>query len=114
MGFSEFHRLKGARAFGISIENAGRSHGPRKGKRIRVVWCGLRILRMQYSWKFVRDLIVGADGRRSLIRDRAGLQVMNLGAPIDVIWMRLSRQPNDPGQTFGHIESGKMLRNAES
>ena len=55
------------------------------------------------------DLIVGADGRHSLIRDRAGLQVMNLGAPIDVMWMRISRRPDDPGQTFGHIEPGRIL-----
>ena len=55
------------------------------------------------------DLIVGADGRHSLIRERAGLQVMNLGAPIDVMWMRISRRSDDPGQTFGHIEPGRIL-----
>jgi 2-polyprenyl-6-methoxyphenol hydroxylase-like FAD-dependent oxidoreductase len=55
------------------------------------------------------DLIVGADGRHSLIRQRAGLQVMNLGAPIDVMWMRISRRPDDPEQTFGHIEPGRIV-----
>jgi 2-polyprenyl-6-methoxyphenol hydroxylase-like FAD-dependent oxidoreductase len=55
------------------------------------------------------DLVVGADGRRSLIRERAGMQVKNLGAPIDVMWMRLSRHLSDPGQTFGHIEAGKVF-----
>jgi 2-polyprenyl-6-methoxyphenol hydroxylase-like FAD-dependent oxidoreductase len=55
------------------------------------------------------DLIVGADGRHSLVRERAGLQVMNLGAPIDVMWMRISREPGDPEQTFGHIEPGRIL-----
>ncbi len=55
------------------------------------------------------DLTIGADGRHSTIRDRAGLQVIDLGAPMDVFWMRLSRVPTDPAQTFGHIETGKIL-----
>ena len=54
-------------------------------------------------------LTVGADGRHSLVRKRAGLEVINLGAPIDVMWMRMSRRPSDPGQTFGHIDKGKIL-----
>ena len=54
-------------------------------------------------------LTVGADGRRSTLRDRAGLPVMDLGAPMDVLWLRLSRKPDDPPQTFGHAEAGKIL-----
>ena len=37
-------------------------------------------------------LVVGADGRASTVRERAGLEVEDLGAPIDVLWMRLSRR----------------------
>src|SRR5439155_10474755 len=55
------------------------------------------------------DLVVGADGRHSVVRERAGLKVVNLGAPIDVLWMRLSRHPGDPGQTAGRINYGRML-----
>jgi len=54
-------------------------------------------------------LTVGADGRHSTVRERAGLEVVNLGAPMDVMWMRISRRPDDPGQTFGHIDQGKIL-----
>ena len=54
-------------------------------------------------------LTVGADGRHSAVRRRAGLEVINSGAPMDVMWMRLSRYPGDPGQTFGHFEQGKIL-----
>jgi 2-polyprenyl-6-methoxyphenol hydroxylase-like FAD-dependent oxidoreductase len=54
-------------------------------------------------------LIVGADGRHSVVRERAKLEVMNLGAPMDVMWMRISRKPTDPGQTFGHVDIGKIL-----
>jgi 2-polyprenyl-6-methoxyphenol hydroxylase-like FAD-dependent oxidoreductase len=54
-------------------------------------------------------LTVGADGRRSIVRDRAGLQVVDLGAPMDVLWMRLSRRPADPGETLGHAEAGRIF-----
>ena len=54
-------------------------------------------------------LTIGADGRHSIVRQRAGLQVINFGAPMDVLWMRLTRRPTDPPQTFGHIERGRML-----
>src|SRR6185312_3830683 len=45
------------------------------------------------------ELTVGADGRHSDVRDRSGLKVIDLGAPIDVMWMRLTRKRSDPGQT---------------
>lgn len=54
-------------------------------------------------------LIVGADGRHSVVRHKAKLQVANLGAPMDVLWMKLSRRPDDPQRTFGHADKGKML-----
>jgi 2-polyprenyl-6-methoxyphenol hydroxylase-like FAD-dependent oxidoreductase len=54
-------------------------------------------------------LSVGADGRRSTVRERAGLRVIDLGAPMDVLWMRLSRKQSDPAQSLGHVETGKML-----
>jgi len=54
-------------------------------------------------------LTIGADGRQSTVRKCAGLEVIDLGAPMDVLWMRLSRKQSDPAQTLGHIEAGKML-----
>jgi 2-polyprenyl-6-methoxyphenol hydroxylase-like FAD-dependent oxidoreductase len=55
------------------------------------------------------ELVVGADGRRSVVRARAGLAVKNSGAPIDVLWMRVSRRPSDPPQTLGRVDFGKVL-----
>jgi 2-polyprenyl-6-methoxyphenol hydroxylase-like FAD-dependent oxidoreductase len=49
------------------------------------------------------DLVIGADGRSSTVRTRAGLEVIDLGAPIDVLWFRVSKQPNDPAQAFGFV-----------
>jgi 2-polyprenyl-6-methoxyphenol hydroxylase-like FAD-dependent oxidoreductase len=54
-------------------------------------------------------LTVGADGRHSIVRERAGLKVEVLGAPIDVLWFRLSRKPSDPGQVIGRFASGKIM-----
>ncbi|MGA3348715.1 MAG: FAD-dependent oxidoreductase [Candidatus Sulfotelmatobacter sp.] len=54
-------------------------------------------------------LAIGADGRHSIIRDCAGLQVIDLGAPMDVLWMQISRQPTDPSEALGHVEAGKMF-----
>ncbi len=55
------------------------------------------------------DLTVAADGRHSILREKAGLEVMQLGAPIDVLWMRISRKPGDPGQALGRVDAGKFL-----
>jgi 2-polyprenyl-6-methoxyphenol hydroxylase-like FAD-dependent oxidoreductase len=55
------------------------------------------------------DLVVGADGRHSIVRERAGLAVINLGAPIDVLWMRLSKHPDDPSDTGGRINYGRLM-----
>ncbi|HYR74731.1 MAG TPA: FAD-dependent oxidoreductase [Pyrinomonadaceae bacterium] len=55
------------------------------------------------------DLVVGADGRSSIVRERAGLDVEELGAPIDVLWFRLSRLPDDPGQVLGRVVAGKIM-----
>ncbi len=55
------------------------------------------------------ELVIGADGRQSVVRETAGLQVQNLGSPIDVLWMRISRKPSDPVQTLGHVDSGRIL-----
>jgi len=55
------------------------------------------------------ELVIAADGRHSLLRARAGLEVMTLGAPMDVLWMRISRRRDDPPQAFGRIDAGRMM-----
>jgi 2-polyprenyl-6-methoxyphenol hydroxylase-like FAD-dependent oxidoreductase len=55
------------------------------------------------------DLVIGADGRGSIVRDCAGFRVLELGAPIDVLWMRISKCAEDPGQTLGFFRHGKLL-----
>jgi 2-polyprenyl-6-methoxyphenol hydroxylase-like FAD-dependent oxidoreductase len=55
------------------------------------------------------DLVVGADGRHSTVRRLAGLEVLELGAPIDVLWFRLSRRPGDPGASMGRFQPGAIF-----
>jgi len=55
------------------------------------------------------SVTIGADGRHSVVRERAGFQVEDLGAPIDVLWMRLPKHPNDAEFMLGHLKPGKML-----
>ncbi len=55
------------------------------------------------------DLTIGADGRHSLVREEAGFDPQEIGAPMDVLWFRLSRQNGDPEETFGRIDAGQML-----
>jgi len=55
------------------------------------------------------DLVVAADGRRSIVREKAGLPVQDIGAPMDVLWLRVSKRPGDPSQLLGRIEAGHML-----
>ena len=55
------------------------------------------------------DLVVGCDGRHSTVREKAGFESEDYGAPMDVLWFRLSHKGGDSPDTFGHIEAGKMM-----
>jgi 2-polyprenyl-6-methoxyphenol hydroxylase-like FAD-dependent oxidoreductase len=55
------------------------------------------------------ELVVGCDGRRSMVRAQAGLEVQDIGAPMDVLWFRLSRQPSDPGESMGNFVQGAIF-----
>ena len=77
----------------------------RDGERV----AGLRAQTPQGALEIHCDLVVAADGRHSTVRRQAGLEVMELGAPIDVLWMRLPRQADDPAQTFGRIDAGRIM-----
>ncbi len=55
------------------------------------------------------DLVVGCDGRASTVRSVSGLVVEDLGSPIDVLWFRLSKRADDPGQVLGRLGRDKMI-----
>jgi 2-polyprenyl-6-methoxyphenol hydroxylase-like FAD-dependent oxidoreductase len=70
---------------------------------------GLRATTPDGELRVKADLVVGADGRHSTVRAKADLDVTDLGTPMDVLWMRLSRHPDDPGQTLGRVDNGRIF-----
>ena len=93
--FPSFHLWMRAEVQGL-IEESG-----------RVV--GVEVMTPEGRREVRADLIVGADGRHSVVRQRARLQVLELGAPMDVLWFRLSRRPDDPANLMGTFESGRIF-----
>ena len=55
------------------------------------------------------DLVVGCDGRHSMIRKAAQLELIEFGVPIDVLWFHISRRGNDPEQLLGNFNHGRAL-----
>ena len=54
-------------------------------------------------------LTIGCDGRHSMVRERAGLEVEEIGAPMDVLWFRAGRRANETENLFARVQTGKML-----
>jgi 2-polyprenyl-6-methoxyphenol hydroxylase-like FAD-dependent oxidoreductase len=55
------------------------------------------------------DLVVACDGRHSLVRERAGLEVEEIGAPMDVLWFRAGKREGETENLFARVDSGKMM-----
>lgn len=70
---------------------------------------GVRVTTPDGPREIRAELIVGADGRHSTVRERAGLKVEDLGAPIDVLWLRLSRRSSDPNNPLGRFDRGNVF-----
>ena len=70
---------------------------------------GVRARNAQGELDIYADLCVAADGRHSTLRERAGLRVRDLGAPMDVLWFRLARRPGAVDQPLGRFGAGQIL-----
>ena len=70
---------------------------------------GVEVLTPTGRKEIKATLTVGADGRRSIVRERAGLKVEVFGAPIDVLWFRVRRVQSDPDQVLGRFSRGKIM-----
>ena len=70
---------------------------------------GLEVMTPEGRREIRADLVVGADGRSSVVRAKAGLEVLEFGAPMDVLWFRLSRRPDDPAATMGRFGDGRIF-----
>jgi 2-polyprenyl-6-methoxyphenol hydroxylase-like FAD-dependent oxidoreductase len=70
---------------------------------------GVRATTPDGSLEVRAELTVGCDGRHSTVRERAGLAVDDLGAPMDVLWFSLSKKSSDPNQTMGRFDAGRIV-----
>jgi 2-polyprenyl-6-methoxyphenol hydroxylase-like FAD-dependent oxidoreductase len=99
--YPAFHLRQKTEATGL-IEETDMACGQQ-----RVV--GVRATAPEGEMEIRADLVVGADGRHSVVRERAGFHIQELGAPMDVLWFRVSRQPGDPEETMGRFDAGRIL-----
>ena len=70
---------------------------------------GVRVRTPSGEREIEAELVVAADGRHSTLRDAAGLVPVELGAPMDVLWMRITRRPTDPEAVLGRIDAGRIF-----
>lgn len=106
MGFSEFLR---GRSQEISFFSLKMEHEVTDlildGERVT----GVKVKTPGGSSDFFGDLIIGADGRHAITHARGGFETKDIGAPIDALWMHISKRPGDPKQLFGFFRHGKLL-----
>ncbi len=76
-------------------------------KRGRIV--GVRVKTPEGTGDMFARLVIGADGRHSTVRKKAGLKVRDLGAPFDVLWLRLPSEPSDPREPVGRFIGGNLF-----
>lgn len=93
--YPTFRLLMQAEATGL-IETEGR-------------FTGVRATTSEGQIEIRADLVVGADGRHSIVRGKAGLEVETLGAPMDVLWFSLPRGPADPDESTGSFDPGRIF-----
>jgi len=93
--YPSFHLMMNAKATDIIKENG------------RVT--GLTVETKEGTIQVRADIVIGADGRHSVIRQKAGLKVIAAGVPIDVLWLRVSREASDPGQILGRFIGNKLM-----
>jgi 2-polyprenyl-6-methoxyphenol hydroxylase-like FAD-dependent oxidoreductase len=59
--------------------------------------------------RITADLTIAADGRHSVLREKSGLPLMDLGAPFDVLWLSLPVKPGDPADLIGRVKGGQIF-----
>lgn len=91
---SSFHLLRGSSARDLV----------RTGERVT----GVRIAETDGERELAADLVVGADGRASLVRKRGGLDSTEQAPPMDIVWCKLPALPGFRGAR-GYVGKGHLL-----
>lgn len=94
--FPSFRLVMGAR-----VEELLEEDGQVRGVRYRA----------HDGWQEVHALLtVGTDGRFSRLRKLAGFEPIASSPPMDILWLRLSRKPDDPhGGVMGRFGGGRAV-----
>ena len=71
--------------------------------------CGVEATSQGRDIQIKAALTIAADGRHSVLRDKSGLMVEDLGAPFDVLWLRLPILPGDPVDLVGRVKGGQLF-----
>ncbi|MER5628753.1 FAD-dependent oxidoreductase [Streptosporangium sp. NPDC002544] len=93
--YPNFHLLMGSEVHGVI----------REGDAVR----GVRYRDASGEHELRATLTVAADGRRSDVRKAAGLVPVEHGAPMDVVWFRLPREPTDSESAFLRVSAGHLM-----
>jgi len=99
--YAGFHLMMRAEATDLITEGGRVTEGARV--------TGLRAISGGEAIDISADLVVGTDGRHSTVRARADLAATDLGAPMDVLWTRLSRRRDEELAALGHAEAGRIF-----
>jgi 2-polyprenyl-6-methoxyphenol hydroxylase-like FAD-dependent oxidoreductase len=70
---------------------------------------GVRARSPEGDLEITADLVIAADGRHSTVRASGGFAIQDMGAPMDVLWFRMSRKPSDPEQSGGRFGAGSIF-----
>jgi 2-polyprenyl-6-methoxyphenol hydroxylase-like FAD-dependent oxidoreductase len=70
---------------------------------------GVRARSPDGDLEITADLVIAADGRHSTVRASGGFAVQDIGAPMDVLWFRMSRKSSDPEQSGGRFDAGSIF-----
>jgi 2-polyprenyl-6-methoxyphenol hydroxylase-like FAD-dependent oxidoreductase len=104
--FLNFLREAGQRFASLKVMmNAEATDLIREGDRI----AGVKVKTPEGTIDIRADLTIACDGRHSIVRERAGLAVEEIGAPMDVLWFRAGRRPDETENLFARVEPGKMM-----
>jgi len=104
--FLNFLREAGQRFASLKVMmNAEATDLIRQGDRI----AGVKVETPEGAIDIRADLTIACDGRHSIVRERAGLAVEEIGAPMDVLWFRAGRRPDETENLFARVEPGKMM-----
>jgi 2-polyprenyl-6-methoxyphenol hydroxylase-like FAD-dependent oxidoreductase len=104
--FLNFLRASGAKFPSLKVMmNAEVTDLIRDGDRI----AGVKAKTADGTIDIRADLTIACDGRHSRVRDCSGLPLVEIGAPMDVLWFRVGRRPNETESVVARIEPGRML-----